>query len=247
MKTQLIKPSYLVSLKSTLSGGIAYKRIDLDAKKANDKSEIVMWETTRIIEDKEEHERAVKARGKAVSLVRAVCVPSSFGLVCPLNRSEDFDNAIVEAKKIINEFNSSSNCTKINIYVLKGEIASSDEEAVRSISSEIVSMVDDMKKGIQELDVKSIREAANKARQLSAALGEQQSKKLSEAVSEARKAARKIVKHIKDGSEKAEEILSEISYSELDKTRAAFIDYSEETEVEHLPVVEQQRFSDITE
>lgn len=245
MQSKLIKPSYLVSLKSTLSGGISYKRIDLDAKKSKDKSEVTMWETTRVIDDKEEHERAVKARGKAVSLIRAICVPSSFGLICPLYRSDEFDKAVTEAKEVINEFNKDANHTKIDIFVLKGEIASSDEEAVRAISSEIVSLVEEMQAGIDKLDVKMIRDAANKARNTLAALGDEQSKIVNEAVIQARHAARKIVKQIEKNGENVDAVMAEIKRNELDRARAAFIDYSENEEIHSLPKSEQQRFADI--
>jgi hypothetical protein len=191
----------------------------------------------------EDVERAIKARGKASSLVRAVCVPSSFGLICPLHKGAEFDEAVKEAKQIVDEFNRTAEWTKIGIYVLKGEIASSDEEAIRAISSELVSLVEEMQTGIDKLDVKTIRDAANKARKLQAALGDEQSKILNEAVVQARTAARQILKRIEKEGERIDVVMGDIKRNELDRARAAFLDYSESEEVQSVPAIERQRFA----
>lgn len=246
MQSKLIKPSYLVSLKTSVSGGISYQRIDLERGADEGGVETSKWETTRVIEDKDEYERATKARNKATGLIRKECHWTSFGLICPLSASEEFDEAVREAKLVADEFNREAKYTRINVFVLKGEIASSDEEAVRALSSEVMSLVSEMQDGIDKLSVKEIRTTANKARKLAATLGDEQSKILSDAVVEARAAATTILKRVKVDGESAEAVMVDIKRNDLVKARAAFLDYSEGIENgEALSTVQAQRFADI--
>lgn len=244
MRTNLIRPSYLVSVKSTITGGISYKRVDF-GKENEEGTETARWETTRIIDDKEEHERATQVRGKAVSLIRRVCYHTAFGLICPLDKGDEFDEAVKTAREVVDEFNADAACSRVGIYVLKGEIAATDEEAVRSLSAEVFVMVEEMQSGIDKLDVNEIRAVAKRARLVAATLGDDQSKMLSDAIVQARAAATTIIKRVKVAGESAEAVLAEIQRNDLEKARAAFLDYSEGADVEAVPAVDAQRFADL--
>lgn len=120
-------------------------------------------------------------------MIRRECILTSFGLVCPLSKGDEFEAAVAEARDIIDEFNEKADHSRIDVYVLKGRIASSDEEAIRAISAEVSALIAEMESGIDKLNVTDIRAAANKARKLASGLGEDQSKLLSNAVEQARK------------------------------------------------------------
>jgi hypothetical protein len=254
MKTTVIRPGILVALKSTVTGGVEYKRVDLDAgSETPNGASVARWETTRVIVDPAEHDRAVKVRGKALGLIRGLAAATSFGLICPQDRESELDEAVKKARAMVEEHNDNATCTRVAIYCLKGRIASTDEEAARAISGEVRSLLDAMDRGIAQLDVAEIREAASKAASLGSMLGEDQVKAVGEAVEQARKAARVIVKRIEKEGEDAAVVLADIQRGALEKARFAFLDLAPEpaqvTEGEHaapsepaLPAVDLQRF-----
>lgn len=240
-----IRPGLLVALKSNVSGGVTYARSDLERKNGPD-GEMVTWETTRVITDPVEHDLAIKARGKALSEIRSVCSLTSFGPLCPIDREDDLDAAIVRARAIVAEFNANASYSKVDVYVLKGTIASTDEEAVRAIAAEVTSLISEMNAGIDRLDVKAIREAAEKARQVQAMLGDEEQVVIQAAIAQARKAARDITRRVEKKGEVLTAVLRDISRGDIEKARMAFLDLSPECEeAEASPTVQVQRFADL--
>lgn len=242
-----IRPGVLVVVKSSVFGGVTYQRTDLDADgmPVEEGADVARWETTRIIEDKDEHERAVKARGKAISLIRKECQETTFGLLCPEQREGALDAAIAKAREIVDAHNASAASTKISIHTLKGRVASNDAEAARAITSEIGQLVVQMDRGIAQLDSKAIRAAADRAREMSAMLDDSVKGKIDAAIEQARKAARTIVKRIeKEGEDKAI-VLMDIQRGQIESARIAFLDMSGDNAapVEALPAVQAQRFA----
>lgn len=223
MKTAIMKPGILVSLKTSLHGGVSYARRDLDAEK-DGKSEIERWETTRVIDDPEEHDKAVKMRAKARNLISKHCTPTSFGLLCPLGVEDELNEAIRKARAMVDDFNRATTYARVNVYVLKGRIAETDEEATRAIASDVASLLEDMQRGIKAVDVKAIRDAATKARAMGAMLGEEKAEQVSRAIDQARKAAREIVKRVEKGGEDANKVLETISTKPIESARFAFLD-----------------------
>jgi hypothetical protein len=253
MRTSIIRPGLLVALSSTVSGGVQYKRVDLDAPAdgvAGDaigetRREVTRWETTRVIEDPAEHDRAVKARGKACKEIRDICSDTNFGLLCPVDREADLDAAIKRAYALADEHNALAKCTRVAIYTIKGRIASTDEEAARAIGSEVTALLDAMSRGIEQMDVKAIREAATRAADMSAMLGDEQIARVSDAVEQARKAARTIVKRIEKKGENAASVLQDIQRGAIEKARFAFLDLDTPAVEAQAPVENVQRFAEL--
>jgi hypothetical protein len=298
MKTTIMKPGILVSLKTELHGGVVYERRDLDSKEpttietarerykalrdaAPDReafemafrsvcapkspsdlnpvqliaaaekaaglpqADVTRWETTRVVEDPGEHDRAVKARGKARSLIAAHCTPTSFGLLCPLEKEGELDAAIREARGVVDAFNEGAQRSHVGVYVLKGRIAETDEEATRAIASEVRGLLDAMEKGIRNVNAKAVREAASKAKAMGAMLDESKQIAVSRAIETARKAAREIVKRVDKGGEDASVVLEEIATKPIESARFAFLDLDGEAEPsgEAMPAVSVQRIA----
>jgi len=83
-----LKPGFLVSLKSSVRGGVTYTREDaVTAASAisGEGRDISAWTTTKIVEDAAEHDLARKTCGKALAGIRKLCIHSDFGLLCPLS------------------------------------------------------------------------------------------------------------------------------------------------------------------
>lgn len=145
-------------------------------------------------DDPGERDGAVKARGKARSLITSVCVQSAFGLLCPAWEEDKLQAAVREARAVAEEFNGSAVLTNISVNVICGRIAADDAEAVQAINGEVRELLAHMERGLRNVDAAVIREAANKARALSAMLSLDAAKQALVAIEAARTAARQITK-----------------------------------------------------
>jgi hypothetical protein len=245
----VIRPGLLISLKSTVVGGVSYQRIDLATDQpVADGAEVSRWETRRVIEDKAEHESAVKCRSRALAEIRKVCSATSFGLLCPSDQEGALDAAVVTARRLVDAHNDTAKHTRVGIYALKGHVASDDAEAARAITQEIAGLVVAMDAGIKEFDPSKIRDAANRARELSGMLNEEKQEKVSAAIAQARAAARTIVKRIEKEGETRETVLLDIQRGQIESARIAFLDMSggdSDFVGEATPAVDGQRFADL--
>lgn len=228
MSVTTLKPGLLVSLKTSLEGGVQYTRTDLNAdKERGDGAAVERWETVKVTTDPEEHARATKVRGKVSSIIRSVCSHSAFGLLCPVSREEELDKAIAEARELTNYFNESASTVHLSVYVLKGRIAESDSEAARAISGELRDLLTGMQEGIAEADVEKIREAANKAKKLGGMLDESAGRKVSAAIEEAREVAREIVKKATKKGEDVGAYVASVKAKAIEEARFSFLDLEE--------------------
>lgn len=233
---KVLKPGYLVSLKTSVKGGIHYFRRDVEADHLRaDGQKIAKWETTRAIENPEEFEKAIRWRNKARSLVISACVPSAFGLLCPTDRRAELDKAIEDAHSVVNSFNREAVDSRIEVFVLMGRVAQDDEEAARAIASEVRDLLDEMRAGIDAANPEKIREAANKARTMNAMLSDDAAGKVTAAISEARLAARAITKRVGKAGEEAAKVVAEVSVKAIKSARFAVLDLPSDT-VEVAPV-----------
>jgi hypothetical protein len=228
MKTSVLKPGFLVSLKTSLQGGVTYKRIDTNPEHTTEDGAIVAtWETTREIPDPEEFERATAARGKARFCVASACCNSAFGLLCPISDEDKLQQAITDARTIADEHNRNNFKTHVDVFVMVGRVAENDAEAARAISYEVRELLDTMKAGIAAADPAAIREAANKARNLGAMLSPDVAGQISAAIIQAREAARAIVKRVQKAGETAAAVVAECQTAKIDAARFSFLDMDE--------------------
>ncbi len=223
MATTTLKPGLLVSLRTSMSGGVEYTRVDIESANGTEGASREKWETTKVVQDPAEHERATKVRGKCGSLIRAVCVPSAFGYLCPMTSEKQLDEAIVEARALAETFNREARTTRVAVYCLKGKIAETDDEAARAVSGELRELLDEMRAGIGEANVEKIREAASKAKKIGTMLDEVTAGKVTRAIDEARTVAKDIVKKLVAGEDIATTVQA-IQLKALDEARFAFLD-----------------------
>lgn len=216
-----LQAGLLVSLKTSLMGNIKYSSVSVEEDHIDaDGARRASWETTRVVIDPKEHELAVKVRNKASSIVRSVCAFSAFGLLCPEKRGDKLMAAIREARDLVADFNATAKCTQVGIYAIVGRVAADDVEAIRAIKSELRDLLTIMESGLKNLNVKAVREAANKARSLTAVLSPEAEAKVSRAIESVRSKAREIVKA---GDNAAVEIDIQ-TLRIVRRTRAAFLD-----------------------
>src|SRR5574341_894396 len=167
MFTSTLKPGLLVSMKTSIKGGVDYLRAEIERDRTTEAGErVAKWETTRTIHDPQEYGRAIQARGKARSAIISACNQTSFGLLCPEAREPELRTAIEVARIIADDFNTTAQHSTIEVYVITGRVAQNDVEAARAIAAEVRDLMEAMQAGIKATDATAIREAASKARAL---------------------------------------------------------------------------------
>jgi hypothetical protein len=237
MQTSTLKPGLLVSLKTSVRGGVNYQRRDTDPEHKDQSGALVAtWETTREIQDPAEFERATVARGKARSLITSVCCASEFGLLCPQADEAELQAAIEAAREVARTHNAGAARTQVDVFVIVGRVAQNDVEAARAIGAELRELLDAMKGGIAAADPEVIRDAATRARNLAAMLSADVVGQVSAAILEARTAAREIAKRVQRAGEQAAQVVAECSVQRIDTARFAFLDLDEhQTQSEPAP------------
>lgn len=231
MQTSIIRPGFIVALRTTLRGGVSYRKVMLEPERMEGVAAVSKWETTRQIEDAEEHARAVVARGAARSAVSRVCYASAtFGLFCLESRESELSDAIAEARQIANAHNAIARCTRVDVYVPIGRIAATDEEAARALADEVRELLAAMESAVRAANPEAIREAANKARALAGMLTEDTQRKVSAAIAEVRTIARDIVRRAAESGEVAASVVQGLQLEALTAARFAVLDLSGEAE-----------------
>jgi NACalpha-BTF3-like transcription factor len=195
MQVSTLRPGLLVALKTSVRGNVMYSKRDIeqDHIDANGQRRAV-WETRRVVQDPAEFERATQVRGKARTLVTAVCAASNFGLLCAEADADKLAGAVAEAREVVTRFNQDSRLTHIDIYLIAARVASDDKEAIRAINSEVRDLLNAMEEGIRNLDVEAVRTAANKAKGMGKILSPYASNQVQMAIDAARSVARKMAK-----------------------------------------------------
>jgi hypothetical protein len=223
-----LRPGLLVVAKSGTAGNVTYRTTEIEPEHITADGELqAVWETAKTVADAAEHARAVKVRTKALTLIRACCAQSAFGLLCPERDRDQLDRAIAAAHAVVDEFNASATLTRVSVNVIVGRIAADDVEAVRAINSEVRDLLARMDAGVAKLDPDEIRDAANRAKGLGQMLSPEASGRVQVAINAARLAAREIVKA---GEQAAVEVTA-AAIAAITETRTAFLDLDDATEV----------------
>ncbi len=229
MQTSTIRPGLLVSLKTSVTGNVAYRKQDIEQDHVTaDGARRAKWETERTVNDPAEFEEATKIRSKARSLIGGLCVASSFGLLCPLSDSAELGDKVKEAQALAADFNSRAKVTRVSVYVIAGQIAADDVEATKAINSEVRDLLDRMESGVRNLDVEAIREAANRAKSIGNMISPDASVRLLRAIETARSAARQIVK----AGETAAAEVDMRAVRAITESRPAFLDLDDANDVQ---------------
>lgn len=229
MKTATtLRPGFLVSLKTALIGNVGYdKEVIQPEYQTPEGQQKAKWSTERTIVDPAEHEAAVKVRSKAAGMVRGVCARSAFGLLCPLDKVAELEQAIVAARAEVDKFNLGSKLSRIYLYTITGRIEPNDGEAIRAINSEVRDLLSDMEAGVKQFDVDAIREAATKAKNIGSMLSPDAQARIQIAIDTVRSTARKIV----SAGEAAAMEIDKGALQRIGEARSAFLDLDDAADI----------------
>lgn len=218
-----LRPGLLVNMNTSVKGNVTYQVNDRDVRYV-DRSEITDIHTRKLVVDIDEQDRAIKERTKIRGLILSVCAKSEFALLCPNDREDQLREAIAEGRVLAEKFNANARTTHIEFRVICGRIAQDDVETVRAITSEIRSLLDDMRQGVKTLDVKMIRAAAAQATEVGKVLSPEAKGRTEVAIKAARAAATKIVK----AGEVAAQEIDRAAIRKIGKARTQFLDINTE-------------------
>jgi hypothetical protein len=222
--TRTLLPGFMVFLKTTVRGGVAYNKKVIKAEhRIASGVEKASWKTERTISKPDEYKKAKQVRMRARMCVVNQCAISTFGLFCPENNLAKLELAVKEAERMAATFNRSAQNSHVHVYVVTGRIAQDGVQAAKAINSEVRELLAAMAAGIKGLNAKAVRDAAARARNIGSMLAPDAASKLRGAIERARSAARKIVKA---GEETAQEIDRE-SIKAITEARTAFLDIEE--------------------
>lgn len=235
-KASTLRPGLLVSLKTSVIGNVKYSKVITQADQETEEGSLIgRWETERVISDRKEHDEAIKVRAKCRNTITAVCAQSAFGLLCPEANAPILAAKVEEARQLADEFNAKARLTRIHVHIIAGKIAADDVEAVRALNSEVSGLLETIERGLRNLDVKTVREAANRARDVGRILSPQAQERVNVAITAAREAAKKIVKASEVGAKEIDLIAIEA----VQRSRTAFLDLDGDTEIA-APVAESR-------
>lgn len=237
MRTSILRPGHLVFLSTSVTGNVSYFRTEIEPEHEVDGGAMQSrWETERKIADAKEHAAALKVQQKAGGMIRAACTKSKFGYLCSEEKIEDLRKIVAEAQELVRQFNATSKLSVVSVEVLTGQIAPTEQFAVRAINSEISQLMRDMESGLAKLDVKAVREAADKAREVSAMLTDGAQARVQIAVDTGRKAAREIAKAER---EKSTPEIDKLAITKITEMRTSFLDFSDAAPVQNPDALER--------
>lgn len=242
MNNIAIKPGIMVALSVQCKGGVQYSKRDLEDR-IEDGTEVSKWETVRTIADKAEFKRATKVRTDIRHAITKVCLSTPFGELCPQANEAELDAAIEKGRALAREWNATSRYSRVFLYVLKGRIAETDEEAAQAVAAQVRELLNEMARNVREADVEAIRKTAIKAKAIGQMLEGDAGDQVGEAIKAARTAAREIAKRVIKKGEDAEEVLAEINLAPINVARFALGTPQDELDVEGeaLPSIDARR------
>lgn len=228
IRTTTLRPGLLVSMHTSVTGNVRYSKETIEAERLeSDGKKRAKWNTEKVVHDPGEFDEASEIRSSARYMVKRICSVTEFGMLCPEDKAEELAKAVAEARAKADEFNKRAKITRISVYVITGRIAPDDVEAVRAINSEVRGLMEAMAAGVANLDVKAIREAADKAKSIGQMLTPDAQARIQVAVDLARDAA----KRIRKAGEQAAQEVDKVAISRLTEARTAFLDLDDAGEV----------------
>lgn len=245
-KTFTLRPGIMLGLKTSVRGGVTYKRVDLDSDDGSEK-----WETTKRVQDPTTLKAASKLRARCRQRIEQVCAKTSFALLCANENETKLDAVLDDVRAKVRDWNAANPVTRVNVWCVKARIAESDAQAARGIASDLTDLLDAMNKSISDLDPDAIRASARQARAMLSILSEQKQALANQAIEAARDAASAIAKRVIKKGEDAATVLQSLDTQAISAARVAFLDIEEAeastTDVAPLPQLVSQRVADVGE
>jgi len=217
-----LRPGILISIKTHQSGNRSYQKREIERAHLTEGGvERSRWDTTKIVFDPAEAKAAGQIANRARYLVTRLCADTAHGPLCPVDRREELNEAINEARSLARDFNDTAVFSRVEVNVICGEIIADDVNTARALFSETERFMAQMQEGLENLDVKKVRAICVKVLDVGQMLSPEAGATMAVAVSAARSACKKIVAA-------GEQVAIEIDQNAIDTiglARNSFLDF----------------------
>jgi len=223
-----VKPGILVSLGTSNRGNTSYTREVIEYPTEQDDGSVESEMNVRKrVADPDEQRSAEKIRNRARTLILRPCSKSKGWYICPLDRRDELEKGIADARQLVNDFNSMAIYNHIQLNLICGEVQQDDVEAAKTIFNKVGEFMRQMEIGLEKLDVKRVRQIANEAQNVGQMLDGEAKAELEEVIKAARGAATRIKK-------RGDAIVGEMERSTIRliaESRTAFLDLDSADEI----------------
>lgn len=222
-EVRMLKPGILVSIKTHQTGNRSYQKQELERAHLTDGGvERSRWNTTKIVYDPAEAKEASRVANLARYTVTKLCANTDHGPLCPVERRDELNAAIIEARQLVRDFNETAVFSRIDVNVICGEIIADDLNTARALFSETERFMAEMQSGLAELDVKKVRAICVKALDVGQMLSPEAGATMALAVNAARQACKKIVA----AGEQAAIEIDQRAIDTIGLARSSFLDFN---------------------
>jgi hypothetical protein len=152
-----IQPCILVTEKLNVGRGVSYNRRDKDTISQADGSEISIWETERHYKNKEEAKQADQVYANARYKIRAKCLYTEVGYICPASQESELRGAIDEAREMVEDFNKRARHCHIEFRVVCTRIEPENSDGVAVLKEALDRSTQQIKESLAEFDFKKAR------------------------------------------------------------------------------------------
>lgn len=166
MKSLQIEPCILVTDRLSVERAVTYSRTDQDVKMHPDGSEDSTWKTDRHYRDRNEAIEADRVYSRARARIRAACIPTDIGFICPTKRVSELEAAIADAKHEVDEANSKFKHCQVTFRVVCTRIEPDNLDGAATLAETLNHSVGDLKASLENFDFQKARNVLNSTKYL---------------------------------------------------------------------------------
>ncbi|MCK5019266.1 MAG: hypothetical protein KAS32_19560 [Candidatus Peribacteraceae bacterium] len=226
-----IAPCILVIPKVSCKGGITTEREDLD-KFLDDSGETVIWKTTKVIADPDEHKDSRKLRRDLKKKLLNFGMLTSIGIVVSHENLDKVKEVAEDIQEEVVEFNSYSEYVTMSFRMPIFHFTGDNEAAVSVVIDDLKDTLSQMKTAVENVDLKGIKNVVKRLKNYETVLPEDAAKVVVEAVESAKAQAKEFRKKLNKEGQALEEVRKTVDLNPINLARLALIDDSEDIDVD---------------
>jgi hypothetical protein len=238
MQRLTLKPSLLVAVSISRSGGVSYAREKLEQTLVGN-HEVSVWKTTRDVPDVADVKKADAIASECRRKIAALCYRTAFGWIAPKEKEAELNQAWAEVRARVQQANAEELRTcRLTATCVKGEVVTDDHEAAEAILKDIGAFFAEVMEAINACDVKKIRQAVASMKGVDGLLDPAHSAALKAAVKQVKQVASILHKEVEKKGQEIAAVIKQLDLSPIDAAMVMFIETEAPKAAALSPVVE---------
>jgi hypothetical protein len=198
-KSYKIESCFLVTDRIKVNRAVSYRRFNLKESCKDDGTEEGYWETERVYRNRQETAEAERVYATVRNRLRAICLHTDIGFICPLNKEAELNRIIKEMEELVAESNAKFQFCRVELTVLVTRIESDNAAGVATLSQTLQQSAADIKQALENFDPKTARQVLISTKNIVDVLANQEAKsELMQAREQARSLASAIASLVKN-------------------------------------------------